>query len=138
MSKHSRPFYVFSGIAGFIATAVVFSTLAMLLWNALLPELFGLPVLSWLQTAGIFVLCRVLFGGMTSGFRGGTFDKMGRGRNGANLFRGAWAAMSDEQRQNLADKIKKHPHGFDPRFDGFKPWAQNTSGDAQTDEKKDE
>jgi hypothetical protein len=137
MSKHSRPFYVFSGIAGFIATAAVFSTLAMLLWNALLPELFGLPVISWLQAVGLFVLCRVLFGGMTSGFRGGTFAMAGRGRNGANLFQGAWNAMSDEQRQNLAEKIKKH-HGFDPRFDGFKPWTQNPAGDAPTDEKKGE
>jgi hypothetical protein len=116
MSKHSRTFYVFSGIAGFIATAVVFSTAAMLLWNALLPELFGLPVLSWLQAVGIFVLCRVLFGGMTSGFRNGTFDR--RNKMGENLFHSHWDKMSDEQRQNLAEKIKKH-HGFDPRFDSF-------------------
>jgi hypothetical protein len=74
---------------------------------------------------------------MTSGFRGGTFDKKGRGRNDSNLFQGAWAAMSDEQRQNLAEKLQKHHHDFDPRFDGFKPWAQSTSGDAPTDEKKE-
>jgi predicted Fe-S protein YdhL (DUF1289 family) len=44
---------------------------------------------------------------------------------GENLFRSHWDKMSDEQRQNLAERIKKH-HGFDPRFD------------EKTEEKKDE
>ncbi|MDR0877987.1 MAG: hypothetical protein LBN21_08040 [Treponema sp.] len=140
MSKHSKPFYVFSGIAGFLATAAVFSTLAWLLWNALLPGLFGLPVLSWLQTLGIFVLCRVLFGGMTSGFRGGTFDRGGRKRE--NLFRDRWDAMSEEERQHLAEKIKRH-HGFDPRGGcegrcGFGAWDKSGAGnETGTQEKAD-
>jgi hypothetical protein len=115
MSKHSRPFYVFSGIAGFLAVAVVLSTLVMLLWNALLPELFGLPALGWLQAAGLFVLCRALFGGMSSGFRHGAFDRGGRMRD--NLLHGAWHNMTDEQRQHLAEEIHKR-HGCDrPRGD---------------------
>jgi hypothetical protein len=134
MHKHSTPFYVFSGIMGFIATAAVYSTLAMLLWNALLPALFGLPILNWWQAAGLFVLCRVLFGGMTSGFRGGTFD---RGRMRDNLFHDRWGAMTDEQRQRLADEIKKR-HGLDPRDPrgGFFHWTQNA--DEKTEEKKDD
>jgi hypothetical protein len=55
-----------------------------------------------------------------------------------NLFHDKWNAMSDEQRHHLAEAIQKSHHGFDPRFDGFKSWTQNTSGDEKTEEKKDE
>jgi hypothetical protein len=136
MSKHTKLFYVFSGIAGFLATAAVFSTIAMLLWNALLPALFGLPVLNWLQAAGLFILCRVLFGGMTSGFRGGTFDRAGRGRAGANLFRNRWDAMSDEQRQHLTEEIKQR-HGIDPNgfCGGFRDFGLHQHMRHEQDEK---
>ncbi|MDR2400124.1 MAG: hypothetical protein LBD73_00555 [Deferribacteraceae bacterium] len=35
----------------------------MLLWNALLPDIFGLPKICYLQGLGIFCLSRLLFGG---------------------------------------------------------------------------
>ncbi|GMO68957.1 MAG: hypothetical protein Ta2A_17230 [Treponemataceae bacterium] len=137
MNRHSRAFWVFSGVIGFLATAAVFSTLAMLLWNALLPELFALPMVSWLQSAGIFILCRVLFGGMTSGFRGGIFD---RGAQAKGNFRSRWDAMTDEQRARFAEEIQKHHHGFDPRFAGFAPYSQNEQNEQKkpAEEKKDE
>jgi|SRR6185436_13663041 len=43
--------------------------LVMLLWNWLLPGLFGWPEISLLQGFGLLALCRILFGGM--GGRGG-------------------------------------------------------------------
>lgn len=33
----------------------------MLLWNALLPDLFGFPVISILQAIGLSILCSFLF-----------------------------------------------------------------------------
>lgn len=44
---------VFAGIAGF---------LVMLLWNALMPTLFGLPALTYFQSYGLYMLCWLLFG----------------------------------------------------------------------------
>jgi hypothetical protein len=38
-----------------------------LLWNALLPPLFGWPSISFWQALGLLVLCRILFGGFGSG-----------------------------------------------------------------------
>jgi hypothetical protein len=135
MMKHSRLFYLPMGLLGMAAMIAVFGTVTMLLWNALLPPLFGLPLLSWLQAAGLLVLCRVLFGGISGGLGRIAGDAR---RGGANLFRGRWDAMSDEQRQHLAEEIKKR-HGFDPRgaFDcGRTPWTRE--GAYRKENKKDE
>jgi len=35
--------------------------IVMLLWNALLPDIFGLPVITFWQAAGIKILFRLLF-----------------------------------------------------------------------------
>lgn len=41
--------------------------LVQLLWNALLPELFGLTSITYWQAVGINVLCGILFGNRGSG-----------------------------------------------------------------------
>lgn len=54
-------------IAGFIVlgaacvTALGFAV--MLLWNWLVPELFNGPVITFWQALGLFILCKILFGG---------------------------------------------------------------------------
>ena len=35
-----------------------------LLWNWLLPALFGVPAITFLQSLGLLVLCRIVFGGV--------------------------------------------------------------------------
>ena len=138
MKRNSRLFWAPFGLLGLLAMTAVFGTVTMLLWNALLPPLFGLPPLSWLQAAGLLILCRVLFGGIAGGL-GGVMG--GRRREHEGLFRGKWDAMSPEQRQHLAEEIKKR-HGFDPRerFNcGRNPWNRgDTGGRENADSKKDE
>ncbi|GHV85745.1 hypothetical protein AGMMS50230_13530 [Spirochaetia bacterium] len=101
MKKHSR----FLALTAFLAVTVIFGTITMFLWNALVPALFGLPVLSWLQSIGLLVLCRILFGGISGGF-----GRMAMERD--KLFRERWGTMTDEQRNHLAEEIKKR-HGCD-------------------------
>jgi hypothetical protein len=38
--------------------------LVKLLWNGLLPPLFGWPAVTFWQALGLLVLCRILFGGV--------------------------------------------------------------------------
>src|SRR5688500_17524139 len=45
--------------------------IVMLLWNWLLPPLFGWPEITLLQAFGLLVLCRILFGGFGKGGGGG-------------------------------------------------------------------
>ena len=58
--------YVGFGIlgVGFVILAVF---LTMCLWNALIPELFNGPVLSFWQTAGLFILSKILLTGVAPG-----------------------------------------------------------------------
>ncbi|MCE1190031.1 MAG: hypothetical protein LWX56_12940 [Ignavibacteria bacterium] len=46
-----------------IAGIFVFALIVMLLWNAILPELFGFKPVTFWQSLGILVLSKILFGG---------------------------------------------------------------------------
>src|SRR5688572_23855286 len=56
------------GIALFVATT---GGIVMLLWNWLLPTLFGWPEITLLQGFGLLALGRILFGGFGGGGGGG-------------------------------------------------------------------
>ncbi len=55
------PFILF-----FIALA---SALVMLLWNSLLPEIFGFKAINYVQALGLLILAKILFGGFGRGPR---------------------------------------------------------------------
>ena len=69
--------YTGFGILG-VGAMFFFVWLVMLLWNALIPELFNGPVLSYWQTAGIFILSKILL----SGFSGGGGSKSSSHKSG--------------------------------------------------------
>jgi hypothetical protein len=73
----------------------------MFLWNALLPDVFGLPVINYWQATGLFVLARILFGGF-SGI-GGAFGHVCHGQK--NPIHDKWKNMSEEERFAF---IKRH------------------------------
>jgi hypothetical protein len=83
-------------IAGMVAMALVgiplFAVAVMLLWNALMPDIFHLPVVNFWQALGLLVLSKLLF----TGFRGG---RGGGWRKGA--VRERWANMTPEQREKF-------------------------------------
>lgn len=45
------------------AVVVGIATLSMKVWNAIMPELFGLPAISFFQILGLAFLGRMIFGG---------------------------------------------------------------------------
>lgn len=53
---------ILGGLAFAVLVAGLFGILAQQLWNALMPGLFHLPALTWLQTVGLLILSRLLFG----------------------------------------------------------------------------
>jgi hypothetical protein len=67
----------------------VFGGIVMLLWNWLLPPLFGVPELTLLQAFGLLVLCRMLFGGFGGGGGGGHHSK----------------GMSDAERRRVRERM---------------------------------
>ena len=108
-----------AGILMMLAMIAVFGAVVMLLWNALLPELLGLPALNYWQAAGILLLARILFGGLGHGLAqlGGQ-----RGRQGfhghANKLREKWMNMSEDERKEFFEKEKDFLK-FQNRFSHF-------------------
>lgn len=76
-------------LAMIVAAVVVMTTLVMLLWNALLPAIFGIKSIGFFQALGLLILCKILFGSF--GGRG-LFGRHGR------EMRERWMAMTPEQR----------------------------------------
>lgn len=54
--------FVLLGIIAAAALAIVFGFLVKWLWNALMPDVFGLPEIGYWQAVGLVVLAHVLFG----------------------------------------------------------------------------
>ena len=71
----------------------VFGGIVMLLWNWLLPRLFGFPEITLLQGFGLLVLCRMLFGGFGGGGGGNHQSKR----------------MTPEERERLRDRFCRTP-----------------------------
>ena len=54
---------VLMGIIGAAILAIVFGLVIQWLWNQVMPDIFGLPEISYWQAVGIVVLSHILFGG---------------------------------------------------------------------------
>lgn len=67
------------GIPLFIAIFALLVWATMLLWNALLPAIFGIVTITYWQALGLLVLGRLLFGGFGRG--GGGMHRFGRHRH---------------------------------------------------------
>ena len=100
----------------FIGFAILFFLVAggftMLLWNWLMPAIFGLPALSLLQAFGLLALARLLVGGF-----GGHRGRRWGGRRGH--WKKRWANMTPEQRE----KWKAHMQ------EKWKRWEDMTEGE---------
>jgi hypothetical protein len=80
-----------------------------LLWNSLLPPLFGWRQVTFWQALGLLVLCRILFGGLGRG--GGPASSMRR-RMGEN-----WGRLTPEERERFRQRMRER-WGFGPTARG--------------------
>ena len=114
--NRKKLFLIPFAVAAFVAAA---GFVVMGLWNALLPVIFHVATITFWQAAGIFVLCKILFG----------FGKGGPGRfgGGAPWMRRRWEEriknMSPEEREKFKQKWEEkcghwrhHNHGHDFPF----------------------
>lgn len=88
--------YFFFPLFGAIAL-FLFGSAIMLLWNWLMPEIFGLTTINFWQALGLFILSRILFSGM-----GGKGKHSGGGHKG----REKWQNMTPEERKEWFKKRK--------------------------------
>ena len=101
---------VAGGTAVLVAVTLVLSLAVMLLWNALVPDLFGGPVLRYLQALGLLVLSHVLLRGWSPW----------RHRNGwrrdrwRRRFEEKLEAMTPEEREKFREEWRRRC-GWDSR-----------------------
>ena len=86
----------------FLAGLFAVSAVVMLLWNAIIPTISGITPLSYWQAMGLFVLCRILFGGF----------KFSRHRNAHRHFahhgfKDKFMDMNDEEKQQFKNQWKQ-------------------------------
>ena len=77
----------------------------MLLWNWLLPPLFGWHSITFWQALGLLVLCRILFGRL-----GGHGPGRGWGRG---RWANRWDRMTPEEREKFRQSFRERCGGFD-------------------------
>jgi hypothetical protein len=107
----------------FLLAVAGFGAITMLLWNALLPSIFGLVSINFWQALGLLVLARILFGGMGVGpmkhmhpHRSPIYDK--------------WRKMTPEQRNEFI-RNRRHfgfGHPFDRGHSDILPHAEAEKG----------
>jgi hypothetical protein len=96
------------GLAFFAAV----TALLMLLWNALVPDIFGLNDINFWQAAGLIVLTKLLF--CCSWGRGGHWHhkRMHDFHHHHNSLHRKWMKMSPEEREEFIQKRRHHHHDF--------------------------
>jgi hypothetical protein len=72
---------VVGGIAVGLVLAFLFGWVVMLLWNWLMPAIFGLPVISYWQGWGLVLLSQILVKGGWRSSGGGRGKRHGSGKN---------------------------------------------------------
>jgi len=97
-----------AAIAGLTLFVFLGGEIVKLLWNWLLPPLFGWHQITFWQGLGLLALCRILFGGWSS--HGGPGPKWRR--------RGHDGHMTPEERDRLRQRMRERC-GFEP------PHAEN-------------
>jgi hypothetical protein len=91
-----------------------------LLWNWLLPPLFGWRELTFWQALGLLALCRILFGGFGShhGSRANMRQRMADRM--ADRVADRWERMTPEERERFRQRLRERC-GFDLARDETKP-----------------
>lgn len=84
----------------FLLAIVLFPLVVMLLWNALLPDLFGFSEVNYWQALGLLILAKILFG---FGFGGGR----GKHRHWKTKWKMRWENMSAEERAHYKQKYAR-------------------------------
>jgi hypothetical protein len=95
-------------ILGMLLFAFIGGELVLLLWNWLLPPLFGWRPISFWQALGLLALCRILFGGF--GLRG----------DSGYRYRRRWEYMTPEERERIRERIRERC-GFSPTGESKEP-----------------
>ena len=99
----------FAGVVIMLVMFAVFGVVVMLLWNGILPGLFGFPMLNYWRAIGILLLARILVGGLGHNLNNHYGHPNGSHFRGqANELREKWMNMNDDERKEFTERFKQH------------------------------
>jgi hypothetical protein len=93
-------------ILGMLLFAAIGGEIVRLLWNWLLPALFGWRHITFWQAIGLLALCRILFGGL--GWRGSATSRARR------RMAERWEQMTPEERERARQAFRGRCGPFEP------------------------
>jgi hypothetical protein len=111
---------VLLGIVTVIALAAIFGFAVQWLWNALMPEVFNLPEVSYWQAVGLVVLAQIFFGNHSS------YSRNNRSEHG-----------KDEKHVHISDDGQHHNYESFGAFwenygrNAFKEWLTRENAGVQ-------
>lgn len=107
---------VILGIVGAAALAIIFGLVIQWLWNSLMPEIFGLPEVSYWQAVGLAVLSHILFGSHSHNHNGNknscSSDKPKRAKIKGSAELAGQAITFDNERPEPEEKSHKEWDSF--------------------------
>jgi hypothetical protein len=101
-------FFAPLAILGMLLFAFIGGEVVKLLWNWLLPPLFGWREVTFWQGLGMLALCRILFGGF--GRHGGghsQWHRRGIADRVADRVNKRWEAMPPEERERFRQRMRE-------------------------------
>ena len=107
------------GILGILLFMLIGGEIVRLLWNWLLPPLFGFPEVTFWQALGLLILSRILFGGF--GSRGSSRSNFRRRMEErmSEKMADKWERMTPEERERFQRGMRGRWH-FGPPADESK------------------
>ncbi len=87
-----------------LAALLIGGLAVMLLWNAILPEVTSVEVLSYWEAVGLLLLARILFGNWRSSYPGSYSNKQ---YTRHKAWREKWANMSEAERAQFREQWRK-------------------------------
>jgi membrane protease YdiL (CAAX protease family) len=73
--SHFKFKWIMRGIIFALIFIALFSLILMLIWNSVMPQIFNLKQLTYLQAAGLLILSKILFFGVGRRSSGSFHDK---------------------------------------------------------------
>lgn len=104
-------FFAPLAIVGLLVFMALGGAIVMLLWNWLLPPLFGWSEIGFWQALGLLALCRILFGGFGGrGMSGGHMRRRMADRVADRVVARMgerWDGMSPEEKERFRQRIRE-------------------------------
>jgi len=100
--RNPRKYWVAKMGVGIVVGLAIMGFVVMLLWNNVVVSLFGLKVISYMQSMGLLILARILTGNFGPRGFGGPGTMMHR----KGFMQERWKNMSEEEKIQWKERMK--------------------------------